>query len=409
MMKIKNYQIYQKEKVKKYYLKLILFLDIKQNKENKQKVFCEDVIPEEDEEKQKTEIKFYNKNNISINEKNKNDKIIINNNNDNEKNKNFKEKGKKPSYLKKIVIDVNNNNNCNNNHILNERNLISPILNTVQNINSNLIINNNNLDFNPLFTSWSTNKFNYEREKEREKNHISKLIQSNQTSKFFLPDINNNQLSMSKKLLKNNLKNNNNTINNNINNNLDTQSTTNDSKKNSNSNNTDEYSKDRIDLLSAKLGTNLNINSASNNIIIPMIPLRRPNSNFNFGGNLLWEKMENLNTNILNTENIIEKNNFNSRNTSNNNIERGKVSTAPLINNNNNLKLHKIKIEKGMMNTKFADTINRKMKNFELNEYYLNGNLYNKNDNQKNNVRSLINNRKLPLKIKRDKNNSDKN
>ena len=409
MMKIKNYQIYQKEKVKNILFKNNFFLDIKQNKENKQKVFCEDVIPEEDEEKQKTEIKFYNKNNISNNEKNKNDKIIINNNNiDNEKNKNFKEKGKKPSYLKKIVIDVNNNNNFNNNnHIINERNSISPILNTVQNINSNLIINNNNLDFNPLFTSWSTNKFNYEKEKEREKNHISKLIQSNQTSKFYLPDINNNQLS--KKLLKNNLKNNNNTINNNINNNLDTQSTTNDSKKNSNSNNTDEYSKDRIDLLSAKLGTNLNINSASNNIIIPMIPLRRPNSNFNFGGNLLWEKMENLNTNILNTENIIEKNNFNSRNTSNNNIERGKVSTAPLINNNNNLKLHKIKIEKGMMNTKFADTINRKMKIFELNEYYLNGNLYNKNDNQKNNVRSLINNRKLHLKIKRDKNNSDKN
>ena len=27
MMKIKNYQIYQKEKVKKYYLKLILFLE----------------------------------------------------------------------------------------------------------------------------------------------------------------------------------------------------------------------------------------------------------------------------------------------------------------------------------------------------------------------------------------------
>jgi len=213
---------------------------------------------------------------------------------------------------------------------------------------------------------------------------------------------------MSKKILKNNLNNNNNTINNNINNNLDTQSTTNDSKKNSNSNNTDEYSKDRIDLLSAKLGTNLNINSASNNIIIPMIPLRRPNSNFNFGGNLLWEKMESLNNNILNTENIIEKNNFNSRNSNNNNIERGKVSTAPLI-NNNNIKLHKIKIEKGMMSTKFADTINRKMKNIELNEYYLNSNLYNKNNNQKNTVRSLINNRKLPLKIKRDKNNFDKN
>ena len=65
--------------------------------------------------------------------------------------------------------------------------------------------------------------------------------------------------------------------------------------------------------MSAKFKTNLNINSASSNIIIPMIPLRRPNSNFNFGGNLLWEKMDNLNNKILNTE-IIEKNNYNSRN-----------------------------------------------------------------------------------------------
>ncbi len=132
-----------------------------------------------------------------------------------------------------------------------------------------------------------------------------------------------------------------------------------------------------------------NINSTSNNII-PMISLKRPNSNFNLGGNLLWEKMENFNSNnILNTE-IIEKNNFHSRNNNNNNIiiERGKVSTAPLV--NNNIKLHKIKIEKEI------NQVN-KIKTFESNEYY--DILYNKNI--KNSFKNI--NKILPLKIKREK------
>jgi hypothetical protein len=268
-----------------------------------------------------------------------------------------------------MIIDVNNNNN------INERNSLSPITNI------NQISNPNNIKTNPLFTSWNNlNKLN----QEKEKSQISKLLSSSQNHKFdiFLPEINHISNNSKKNLT--------------INNNIDTQSTTNESKKNSNSNNTDEYSKDRIDLMSAKFATNLNINSASSNIIIPIIPLRRPNSNFNFGGNLLWEKMENLNNQILNTE-TIEKNNYNSRNNKNSHsLERGKVSTAPLI--NSTVKLHKIKIEKGMMNTKFADTINKKLHNFELNEYYLNNNnLYNKNN--KNNYKQLINNRKQPLKI----------
>ena len=273
-----------------------------------------------------------------------------------------------------MIIDVNNNN-------INEKNTSSS--NIIQNLYSD------NLNPKPLFTSWNMNKIN----QEKEKKHISKIFSSNQNQKnnIYLPEIN------TINLLKQNL---------NINNNLDTQSTTNESKKNSNSNNTDEYSKDRIDLMSAKFATNLNINSASSNIIIPIIPLRRPNSNFNFGGNLLWEKMENLNNKILNTE-TIEKNNYNSRNNKNSHsLERGKVSTAPLI--NSTVKLHKIKIEKGMMNTKFADTINKKLHNFELNEYYLNNNnLY--STNSKNSYRQLLSNRKQPLKISKDKPNLDKN
>ena len=288
-------------------------------------------------------------------------------NEDNKGTKSNNQKVKKPKYLKKMIIDINNNN-------INEKNTSSS--NIIQNLYSN------NLNPNPLFTSWNMNKIN----QEKEKKHISKIFSSNQNQKnnIYLPEIN------TINLLKQNL---------NINNNLDTQSTTNESKKNSNSNNTDEYSKDRIDLMSAKFKTNLNINSASSNIIIPMIPLRRPNSNFNFGGNLLWEKMDNLNNKILNTE-IIEKNNYNSRNVHNiNSLERGKVSNTPLI--NNTVKLHKIKIEKGMMNVKFADNINKKFYNFELNEYYLNNNnLYNKNSFKK-----LLCNRKQPLKISKVKSN----
>ena len=337
----------------------MIFLGNKENKEkenNKTKVLCENIIPEEDEDKQKTELKFYKI-------KDKEQKL----NEDNKGTKSNNQKFKKPKYLKKMIIDINNNN-------VNEK--ITSSSNIIQNLYSN------NLNPNPLFTSWNMNKIN----QEKEKNHISKIFSSNQNQKnnIYLPEIN------TINLLKQNL---------NINNNLDTQSTTNESKKNSNSNNTDEYSKDRIDLMSAKFKTNLNINSASSNIIIPMIPLRRPNSNFNFGGNLLWEKMDNLNNKILNTE-IIEKNNYNSRNVHNiNSLERGKFSTTPLI--NNTVKLHKIKIEKGMMNIKFADNINKKFYNFELNEYYLNNNnLYNKNSFKK-----LLCNRKQPLKISKVKSN----
>ena len=54
-----------------------------------------------------------------------------------------------------------------------------------------------------------------------------------------------------------------------------------------------------------------------------------------------------------------------------------------------------------MMNIKFADNINKKFYNFELNEYYLNNNnLYNKNSFKK-----LLCNRKQPLKISKVKSN----
>ena len=325
------------------------------------------------------------------------------------------QKNKKISYLKKMIIDVNNNN-----FNLNERNSFSPNSNIIQNQNT---INSNNINSysikgNPLFTSWNNNKIIQEKEKDKEKSQISKILSSSQNHKFdiYLPEINKNINNInSNNKSSSNQNNNNNNINirslknllkkntlnnNNINSNLDNQSITNESKKISSRNNTEELSKERIDLMSKKFLSNLNINSASSNIIIPMIPLRRPNSNFNLGENILWEKIENLNSKILNTDEIINKSNinnlnsFNSRNDNSNSLERGKISTAPLI--NNTVKLHKIKIEKGMMSTKLADTINKKMYNFELNEYYLN-NLYNKSN--KNSYRQIISNRKPPLKI----------
>ena len=58
-----------------------------------------------------------------------------------------------------------------------------------------------------------------------------------------------------------------------------------------------------------------------------------------------------------------------------------------------------------MMNTKLADSINRKMYNFEVNEYYLNNNnLYNKNNKNSN---RQFNNIKQPFRISKNKINNN--
>ena len=65
---------------------------------------------------------------------------------------------------------------------------------------------------------------------------------------------------------------------------------------------TEQISKFRIGLFSA--------NSSSNNAIIPILPIKRPVSNFNFGGNQLWEKDDsNKDNKIFNNNNeiLIEK------------------------------------------------------------------------------------------------------
>ena len=195
-------------------------------------------------------------------------------------------------------------------------------------------------------------------------------------------------------------------LNNNINSTNDTSAFTHSSKKYSSprviytQNYTEDLSKFRMGLLSAGY-------SCNNNIIIPMMPFRRPVSNFNFGAGQLWNNFEKGNT-TKNKENTEEKNEI-KENKKNNNDEKeikrkeinidfsnskrnyylyDKINSATRNNKPfrhtemkkrlelfqskkdiNNLyigmdkmitKLHKIKIEKGMMNSGIVNSLNKK-------------------------------------------------
>jgi hypothetical protein len=175
---------------------------------------------------------------------------------------------------------------------------------------------------------------------------------------------------------------------------------------------TDEISQYRMGLLSAN-------SSSNNNSIIPMLPIKRPISNFNFGGNPLWEinNQNNINQNDLNNNNKINSNNhnneiiigksninkapiiineFSQRNEANNfsktsnkkenifkNLDFKKFISSSKYNNNNldNLtnninnnnnnsiipKLNKIKIEKGVMNNKLTNIFNKQLIDSKIN------------------------------------------
>ena len=146
------------------------------------------------------------------------------------------------------------------------------------------------------------------------------------------------------------------------------------SSNRSNSNDINEdLSKYRIGLLSAG-------SSSYNNVIIPMLSLRRPISNFNFGGEKLRNNPD-YNINIKN-ERKEEKNNFIDK--EDNSSIKNNVNTFKSIylseeykerlcdsENNDDLmyknmkklipKFHKIKIEKGMMNTRIANSLGKKL------------------------------------------------
>ena len=168
-----------------------------------------------------------------------------------------------------------------------------------------------------------------------------------------------------------------------------------------NQNYTEDLSKFRLGLLSAG-------STSNNNIIIPIIPLSRPVSNFNFGGGQLLNHFENnnINKNIINKnviknedKNNIIKNNYNLKNEEDENkleiefnkkgLNMNNIYSKPhnetrnklvrsqnikdhykdMKNDMNNYldmdkilgRLHKIKIEKGMMNSSIVNSLNKKL------------------------------------------------
>ena len=219
------------------------------------------------------------------------------------------------------------------------------------------------------------------------------------------------------------MNNNNNDINKNNKNNLlnyspSTSAYTNSTKKintNNKANNlTEDLSKFRIGLLSAG-------SSSYTNVIIPMISLKRPVSNFNFGGDKLWNNMGDVNLNNLDNRNeikekneyenkpkekeesIIFKNNKNNLNgifNNNKNIYKSQKYSEKLSDseNNNELmyknmeklipKFHKIKIEKGLMNSKIANSLGKKLFINYYNQHNKNNKLpirFSNNNERKNN------------------------
>ena len=239
----------------------------------------------------------------------------------------------KYTFLRDKVLSDNNKNNINNN----SNRITLPGLNNNNN-------NNNNNDGNP-----------------NNLNENIKPIKLNHTAGKNSPS----------------------NFNNLVNETPSTSAFTNSTKKylNNKHNLTEEVSKFRMGLLSA--GSSLNTN---NNIIIPMLPLKRPVSNFNFGGGQLWENMDKNITNINNNIGKVGesqpipganlKNSVNSlykpptRNkTFKSQDMKGKFTFSSGMGDSGNIygveklapKLHKIKIEKGMMNTKLANVLNKQM------------------------------------------------
>ena len=112
------------------------------------------------------------------------------------------------------------------------------------------------------------------------------ISKTDNISKINLPLLN-NQGNNSNILSKNKL----------LNNNYNTETPSTSAYTNSTKNNlrndhnlTEQVSKFRIGLFSANTSSN-------NNAIIPSLPIRRPVSNFNFGGNQLWEKDDSIKDN----------------------------------------------------------------------------------------------------------------
>ena len=178
----------------------------------------------------------------------------------------------------------------------------------------------------------------------------------------------------------------------------------------------DHNNKFRVGLLSA-------FSNSNNNIFIPFLPIQRPLSNFNIGGQI---NMENLNSEKITNNNKQINLNLTKRDIEKIKIKtdmRQKISTAParkrgydyldigekkknIDKNYCNLfssmkiygqKFHHIKIDKSMMNNKLKESLN---KNMILNYMNLAQNKFPKikNNYQYNNIKRMINIRNNSIK-----------
>ena len=406
MMKIKNYLIYFLQSVtnKIYNLIFLYFIAHTSNGLNKRRyMVINEIIEEEEEDNNNTKILKKNKNRIENTDEDNNIKkinninIIKNDNSEYLNNKDFK--NKKKNFLYKSVSASKENNEKGINYPSSEK--------------FGFIMNKNNLNKKFCHNYCSTrDKIFMDYRKEN-----NKKVELPSLSKNINISSNNNNISDTNKFV----------INNNMNESPSTSAFSHSNKKYliNDHNFTEEISKYRMGLLSA--------NSSSNNTpIIPILPIKRPVSNFNFGGNPLCE-IENIsnqydlnsknNINLLNNKNninIIGKNNFNKspvvinsfnvKDNKDNNSKtsprnknifksfdlKGKSGNSSKYNNNlpNNIndnfmtsKMQKITIEKGMMNNKFTNTFNRQLINYNINSKTNNNIFKTKNENKSHSVK----------------------
>ena len=355
--KTENYLNYLKENVRKlFYLFLDLIIIIAYSSQSKRKNFINEIIEEEDEDKNKEKEKKERKKNGSW--KRLNENIYP------------EEKIAKP-----VLIWSNSQFNTKTY----ENIIYKKTYDEYVPIHEKLINDKRKSEPKGILTDFQVQSYN------------TRDIKTSMTSKN-----NMRSKSIDKKISKINKNANLNNNINNINSTNDTSDFTHSSKKYSSprviytQNYTEDLSKFRMGLLSAGY-------SCNNNIIIPMMPFRRPVSNFNFGAGQLWNNFEkgNTNNNKENTEekNEIKENKENDNDNNENNNKKNyfiydKVSSATRNNKPfrhtemkkrlelfqskkdiNNLyigmdkmitKLHKIKIEKGMMNSGIVNSLNKK-------------------------------------------------
>ena len=366
------------------------------------------IIDDEDNKNKKYKIKQKNdiENMMKENDLINNDSNIIfkkienydinkyNNNNNNIQIKINKDKDKEKEKTK--ITNIQKNTFLNNN--FNKYNHVSRMIN-LKSLNSHNHNNLNNLK-ETLFTKYNKiGGINHNQIKDpfkKEQKCISAFDSMLASTKNNTEELNNLQ-NLNKNMVYNQKKN---IKNYNFNDDTPSASTLAYSKKyNSNSTNNQNMTEDhnnkfRMGLLSA-------FSNSNNNIIIPIIPIQRPLSNFNLGGGQLWENIENLNKNTVNSVKIEQNNkqlNMNKKLINNINIieknkicndMRNKIGTAPgqkrnefnyffnndkeknIINKNysnifanmNNFgpKFHHIKIDRSLMNNKFADSLNKNM------------------------------------------------